>query len=368
MVGSILEKLVAQQAALAAERERTLQRVLGFPRVLQAALATRTGATAHDVVFEVGPLKLMRYRRERPAAHVEPVLFCYALINRPYILDLLPNKSVVRHYLERDFDVYMIDWGIPGDADRTLGLADYVSEFLRRAVDFVLQSHGCQKLHLLGYCMGGTMSALFTALRPEVIRTLTLLAAPIDFGGQEGLLNLWTDHKYFDVDAFIETNGNCPATFLQSCFLFMKPVQNLLAKTAMLCEQMGDPAFVENYFAMEHWVNDNVPVAGQTFREFVKNLYQRNELVRGEFRLGEQYVDLGRVRCPVLLLTAKNDHLVAPSSTLGIRPHLGSRDVEAMTIDAGHVGLVVSSKAQKKLWPEATRWLVQRASAAPAIS
>ncbi len=342
--------------------------MLAFPHVALSALSARGGATDHDVVFEAGPLKLLRYRRQEPATRTEPVLFCYALINRPYILDLLPDKSVVRQYLARDFDVYMIDWGVPSVGDQGLGLEHYVSGFLRGAVRHILRAHACEQLHLLGYCMGGTMSALFTAQHPESVKTLTLLAAPIDFASREALLNLWTDRKYFDVDAFIDANGNCPAAFLQSCFLFMKPVQNLLAKNVALCEQMDDPAFVENYFAMEHWVNDNIPVAGQTFREFVKKLYQGNELVRGEFRLGDQRIDLGRIRCPVLLLTAKNDHLVAPSSTLGIRPHLGSRDVAAMSIDAGHVGLVVSSKAQEKLWPEATRWLAARASAVPAIS
>ena len=74
---------------------------------------TRVGTTPHDVVLERGTLRLLRYRRETPAAYAEPVLFCYALINRPYILDLQPDKSVVGSYLRRGFDVYLIDWGVP---------------------------------------------------------------------------------------------------------------------------------------------------------------------------------------------------------------------------------------------------------------
>ena len=108
---------------------------------------------------------------------------------------------------------------------------------------------------------------------------------------------------------------------------------------------------------MERWINDNIPVAGETFREFVKNLYQRDELVRGELHLGDRRVDLGRITCPLLLLTAANDHLVPPSSTEGIRTQVGSQAVRSMTIDAGHVGLVVGGKAHRTVWPEATRWL-----------
>ena len=101
-------------------------------------------------------------------------------------------------------------------------------------------------------------------------------------------------------------------------------------------DNIEDPQFMSNYFAMELWINDNIPVAGETFREFVKELYQNNRLVRGEFLLGNRRVDLGRIICPLLLLMAKNDHLVAPASTEGIRPHVGSRDVESVVIDAGH--------------------------------
>lgn len=362
MISSISKIIEKQQEAWLDEQRRTWRRLMSVPRALELARETRVGATPHDVVFEEGTLKLLRYRRQTPALYAEPVLFCYALINRPYILDLQPDKSVVRRYLERGFDVYMLDWGVPSDADHVLKIEDYVSRRLASVVELVLREHTSERLHLLGYCMGGTLSAILTALRPELVRTLTLLAAPIEFGGRESLLNIWTNRKYFDVDAFIDAHGNCPATFLQSCFTYMKPVQNLLEKNIALFEQLDDPGFITNYFAMERWVNDNIPVAGETFREFVKNLYQNNELVRGEFRVDGERVDLGRIECPLLLLTAKNDHLVAPPATTGIRPRVSSRDVEAMSIDAGHVGLVVSGKAHKKFWPEAAGWLGERAT------
>ncbi len=352
-------------AGLFAEQQRSWRRLLNAPRVAEVALATRVGTTPHDVVLEKGTWRLLRYRRETPAVHAEPVLFCYALINRPYILDLQPDKSVVGRYLERGFDVYLIDWGSPSDGDRHLTLADYVCGFLEDSVQLILRAHGRERLHLLGYCMGGTMSAMFAALNPERVASLTLLAAPIAFEGRESLLNLWADRRHFDVDAFIDAHGNCPAWFLQGCFLFMKPIQNIFERSTALYELMGETHSLSSYFAMERWINDNIPVAGETFREFVKKLYQGDELVRGEFHLGDRRVELGRIACPVLLLTAKNDHLVAPASTEGIRPHLGSGDVESMTIDAGHVGLVVGGKAQKTLWPAATRWLADRSEEQP---
>lgn len=348
------------------EQQDAWRRLLRVPDALKQAQNVRVGTTPHDVVYTSGSLRLLRYRRSTPARHAEPVLFCYALVNRPYILDLQDEKSVVRRYLERGFDVYLIDWGTPSPAESHVSLEDYVGTRLREVVDAIRRAHDEERVHLVGYCMGGTLATLYTALHPEGVASLTLLATPLDFAVRDSLLNVWTDREHFDVDAFIAAHGNCPAWFLQSCFLQMKPVQNLVEKNLALYEHLDDPAFVEGYLAMERWINDNVPVAGETFRQFVKYLYQENRLVRGNLFLGEVLVELRRVTCPVLLLTASADHLVPPASTEGVRPHLGSGDVTSMSVKAGHVGLVVSSKAHDHLWPEATQWLALRSTPARA--
>lgn len=353
------------QALVLEEQRNAWQRLLRVPRAMDAARDVQVGATPHDVVFEAGGMRLLRYRRATPARYREPVLFCYALVNRPYILDLQPGRSVVEHYLARGFDVYLLDWGAPSAADRGLDLEAYVCRRLRRVVEYVLSRARCERLHLVGYCMGGTLSTLLAALRPDLVESLTLLATPIDFSVTDSLLNVWTTAERFDVDAFIEAHGNCPAWFLQACFLQMKPVQNLLEKPMTFYEQMVDPDFVANYVAMERWVNDNVPVAGQTFRQFVKHLYQENRLVEGRLMLGSERVDLRRVTCPLLVLTATADHLVPPASSEGILPRVGSQDVTSKSVRAGHVGLVVSSKARRELWPQATQWLAERSSPAP---
>jgi len=352
--------------AFFAEQRRHWRRLLNVPKLGAVALGTEVGTTPHDVVYQTGTLRLLRYRRQTPARHAEPLLLCYALINRAYILDLRPDKSVVARYLAEGFEVYLIDWGVPTAADRHLTVEDYVCRLLADVVSFVLRAHGRDTLHLLGYCMGGTLATLFSALAPERIATLTLLAAPIAFDGRESLLNVWVDSQYFDVDALIDAHGNCPAWFLQGCFLAMKPVQNVLEKGLALYDLLGESPALTSYFAMERWTNDNIPVAGETFREFVKKLYQNDELVQGRFRLGQRPVDLSRVTCPVLLLTAKKDHLVAPASTEKVRRYIGSTDVSSLAVDAGHVGLIVSGKAQAVMWPAATRWLAERSTPAAA--
>ena len=153
-------------ANLFAEQRRSWRRLLNAPRVGVAALSTKVGTSPHDVVFRRGTLRLLRYRRETPATQAEPVVFCYALVNRSYILDLQPEKSVVARYLERGFEVYLIDWGVPTADDRHLTIDDYVHDLLGEVVSFVLRTHRLSSLHLLGYCMGGTIATMFAALEP----------------------------------------------------------------------------------------------------------------------------------------------------------------------------------------------------------
>jgi len=360
------EQAMAQQRTVYDQTLKFWSRLFAVPRVAEWARDVKVGTTPSDVVYEEDTLRLLRYRRETPATYAEPILFCYALVNRPYIVDLQPNRSVIRQFLDRGFDVYLIDWGAPSAADRSMRLRDYIDGLMKTCADTVLQLSGTPNLHLVGYCMGGTMSAIFTPRYPELVKTLTLMTAPIDFnvGGDQSMVQFWSNPDYFDVDALIEAFGNVPPEFLQHSFQMMKPVQNYYLKYVNFFEKMDDDRFVENYFAMEKWTNDNIPVAGETFREFVKKLYQRNELIKGEFRLNpsEEPVQLSRITCPLQLLTARSDHLVPCSQTEGIRPYVGSTDIRSEVLDAGHIGLAVSNKAHKKFWPESTKWLADRSS------
>ncbi len=345
------------------DARRMWEAFLKAPTAPQESGDAAPAVTPCDVVYQQGTLRLLRYGNQTDSNCAEPVLVCFSLVNRPYILDLQADRSVIRRLLDAGLDVYLIDWGIPTPADRTLQICDYVCGFMKQVADFVCTHAGSPRLHLLGYCMGGTMSAMYASLFAEQIRSLTLMAAPIDFAGDEGLLNLWTNEQYFDVDALIDRYGNCPAGFLQASFQMMKPVQNFYEKYVSFFERMYDDRFMDNFVAMERWINDNIPVAGETFREFVKLLYQQNLLVQGKMHLNEQRVDLRNITCPLLMLVAQLDHLVPPSSTLNLRHHVRSQQIQEMSIDAGHIGLAVSSKAHQRLWPDAAGWIADHSTA-----
>ena len=335
-----------------------------WARFLDVASSSSTpdelkGATEYDVIFQEGSLKLVRFRNEDAIRVAEPILICFSLVNRPYILDLQSDRSVVRQLLKRGFDVFLVDWGIPSVSDQSLRLYDYVCQRMKNLVELTCLHADSRQVSLLGYCMGGTMSAMFAALYPDRVRNLILLAAPIDFDSDESLLNLWAREEYFDVDGLVDAFGNCPGFLLQSCFQQMKPVHNYVKKYLDLSDRATDHAFLDNFFAMERWANDNIPVAGETFREFVKMLYQQNRLAKGQMQLNHVPVDLTKITCPTLMLTAELDHLVPPNSTLAIQELISSSEIESMSIKTGHIGLAVSSKAHGQLWPAATDWIAE---------
>src|SRR5437016_4838811 len=218
------------QRAAFDETMAAVGRMTVLPTLVQRARRIRKGASKSEVVYEEDRLKLLHYVTDIKPRFRTPLVFIYALVNRPYILDLKKGRSVVANFVERGFDTYMVDWGVPTYADRHLTLDDYINGYIRNVTDFVCERTGVKQINTLAYCMGGTMTAMFTALHPERIANLILMAAPIDFATNDSLLNLWTRPENFDVDKFIDAFGNCPPEFLQTSFLLLKPVGNLLEK------------------------------------------------------------------------------------------------------------------------------------------
>jgi polyhydroxyalkanoate synthase subunit PhaC len=357
---SSIDPFLKWQQAMLDEGFANLRRMSRLPSLWNRAQNVRKGATPSEVVYEEDRLKVLHYPCQSEPCHKTPLIFVFALVNRPYILDLKPGRSVVSHFVNAGFDTYLIDWGAPSPADRHLTLDDYINGYMCNVADYICERTGASQTSVLGYCMGGTMSAMFTALHQKRIKNLMLLAAGIDFSPRDGLINLWADPNYFDVDGFVDAFGNAPAQFLQSSFLLLKPVQNLIEKPINFMDKMDDDKFVDDFFTMETWLNDNIEVPGEVFRQFVKGLYQQNLLVQNRMPVGKHIVDLRKITCPILNIMAQNDDLVPCASSAAFNDLVSSRDRKSIIVPAGHIGLAVGTKAQKESWPEATRWLAER--------
>jgi polyhydroxyalkanoate synthase len=342
------------------ESQDRQRRVLKAAELLLNPPKVEVGTAPSEVVYQDGKMRLLHYVPGVDKPQKVPVLIIYALINKPYILDLQPDRSVIRGLLKEGFDVYMIDWGIPSEVDKFLTLDDYINWYTNDAVDFVRERHGLDSISILGYCMGGTLSVMFTALHPEKVKNLILMAAPLDFEADQGLLKLWAKKEYFDPDKLVDTVGNVPGEFLNFGFLLLDPINNLYSKYLKFIDRVDDEDFVKMFFRMEKWINDGIPVAGEAYRQFIKDCYQKNLLVKNQLKLNGFKVDLNKITMPLLSLVAQYDHLVPPESSISFNDLVPSKDKEMMVYPTGHIGLSVSSATRAKLWPRVAKWLRER--------
>jgi polyhydroxyalkanoate synthase len=287
-----------------------------------------------------------------------PLLICYALVNRPYMVDLQSDKSIVRNLLARGEDVYIIDWGYPDRSDRFLTLEDYIERFLGGAVDHLREAHDLDAINLLGICQGGAFSLCYAALHPDKVRNLITMVTPVDFHTDDNMLSNWV--RDLDADLFVDTLGNVPADMMNLCYLTLKPWRLFVQKYVGLVDILDDKAAVEDFLRMEKWIFDSPDQAGEAFRQFIKQFYQGNGFVNGGIVIGDREVHLGLVEMPVLNIYAEQDHLVPPSASKPLKDLVGSKDYSELSFRGGHIGIYVSGRAQKEVPPAIHEWLEQR--------
>lgn len=326
------------------------------------SLAKRRPAVAmtpSDPVHRENKWQLLRYRaRSAGIAYRTPIVMVPSLINRHYVLDLAPGKSFVEFLVARGHDVYIIDWGTPGDEDRYLTFDEICDRYLGRAIRVAARTAGVGAVHLLGYCLGGTLTAIHLAARPEYVATHVALAAPIRFR-DAGILTAWTRSPTFDVGALVDAFGNVPWPLMQASFFLLKPTL-AIAKAVALIDRAGDDEFLDGFLAAEKWGADNVSFAGAAYRRYIDDLYRDDALVAGKFMLSGRPARLDAITCPTAVVTFEHDYIVPAASAQVLIEAISSTDVLALHLNGGHVGAVVSRRAAAGLWTQLSDWWIER--------
>jgi polyhydroxyalkanoate synthase len=318
-----------------------------------------TGATPTEVVYCEDKMTLHRYLSPYGKPHNPiPLVIVYALVNRPYMADLQEDRSLVRGMLKAGQNVYLIDWGYPDRADRFLTMDDYINGYLDRCVNIVSRQHGIDQLNVLGICQGGTFSLCYSAMHPGKVKNLITMVTPVDFQTPDDLLSRWVQR--IDVDLLVDTMGNVSGDLMNWMFLSLKPFRLMGQKYLDMVDQLDDEEQARNFLRMEKWIFDSPDQAGETFRQFIKDFYQNNRLIKGEVQIGSHRVDLKNVTMPVLNIYARQDHLVPPPASIALKDYVGTRDYSELDFPGGHIGIYVSGKSQKTVPPAIGEWLDQR--------
>src|SRR5207248_11581529 len=267
---------------------------------------------------------LYRYY-SKPTAATALLVRPHLGLSRPFLLDLMPGCSFGEHMTRQGFDFYLLDWGVFGPEDNDLTFEDCVTKILPRMTRKVLESSGAESLSVLGYCMGAPLSASFLAAYPETpVRNFINMAGPIDFS-KIGLFGLWLDPRYFNVDRFVDMLGAVPADLVKAGFKLLKPTMDLSTNLNLWWNLWNDK-YVEGFTALNKWANEYVAFPGEFFRQWVRDFYQGNKLVRGELVFGGRPVRLGDIRCPVFVVGAKEDYIAPPACVRALIDAVGSRE------------------------------------------
>jgi len=315
----------------------------------------RVGTTAKELIYSENKLRLFRYEPLDVKQRKAPILIAYALVNRPYIVDLEPKRSLVLRLLEQGYPVYLIDWGYPDSSDCFTSLNDYINGYMHRCVQHVKRNANRKKIDLMGICQGGVLSLCYAALHPSEIRKLITLVTPVDFHTDNNLLSLLTN----GMNTKILTNsaGNVPGQLIGQLFKTLKPFQLNREKYRRIKHLISKKEHLDTFLRIEKWLNDNPDLTGLAAQEFMDAFYQQNRLHKNNLTIHDKAVRLETIKCPVLNLYATKDHIVTPASTRALAQHIKPSLYQEHPINGGHIGAFTSLNSQPELIDSLVKWL-----------
>jgi polyhydroxyalkanoate synthase len=345
--------------------DRTLQApraALEFANVILTTDDAVVGATPRDVVWTHRGVTLYRYRSSERRYPV-PILLVFALINTPAIFDLKPGGSLVEYLLAEGFDVFLVDWGRPGEEDAETGIDDYVCDELHWAARETLRASGADELSLIGWCIGATMCAMYCGLETRNgVRNVALLTMPVD--GRDTRYAAWVGDPDFDTERLAEQWRVLPGASIDFANKLLKPVANFFTTYRRLAQGAVDGTVRRDaYQPMAKWVADNPPFPGRAWSQWIQWIYQQDALSQGRLRLRGRRVDLKRLDQNLLVVTAGADHIAPRQGTMPIFDLVSSEDVTHFDRPGGHIGLIAGSAARKQIWPDMAAWLAERSEA-----
>ncbi|MCH8261523.1 MAG: class III poly(R)-hydroxyalkanoic acid synthase subunit PhaC [Proteobacteria bacterium] len=345
--------------------DEIIQEISDFNGKLAKGLNTLTeigdledGISPKYAVYKEDKMVLYHYEPRVEKQNPIPLLIVYALVNRPYMADLQEGRSMIQGLLDAGVDVYLVDWGYPDAGDAYLTLEDYINGYIDRCVDVIRDEHGLDKINILGICQGGSFSLCYTALHQEKIKNIITTVTPVDFHTKNDLLSKMVRHV--DVDLLVDTGGNISGDDMNSAFLSLKPFQLMGQKYMDLVNILDDTEKLRNFMRVEKWIFDSPDQVGETIRQFTKQFYQENGLVKGTVKIGDDTVDLENITIPILNIYARDDHLVPPDSSKALGGCVSSKDYTELEFPGGHIGIYVSGKAQAMIPPTVGKWLDER--------
>lgn len=270
-----------------------------------------------------------------------------------HVVDFSPRQSQLAVLAEAGLTrLYALEWRHATTATRDVTITDYLD-----VIDRSIRRAG-GRANLVGDCQGGWLAAIYTALHPERVHTLTLAGAPIDFHAGESVIASSTRALTGALGlapyrALVRAGGGTmPGAAVLANFIAIQP-QSEIARQLQLLENIDDPAHVERYRVFEDWFKHTQDIPGAFYLWLVEHLFHRNELIRGELVVDGRRADLRNITCPLFLLAGSTDHITPPPQLFAAADAVGTpaEQITRRTAAGGHLGLFMGRDALREDWP-----------------
>jgi polyhydroxyalkanoate synthase len=297
--------------------------------------------TPGEVIFRNELIELIRYKPATETVKAEPILIVPAWIMKYYILDLSPGNSLIRYLVEGGFTVFCVSWRNPGREQSDLSFDDYRRLGVAAALDIVERSTGSDRIHGVGYCLGGTLLAIAASAMARDgdhrLASLSLFAAQVDFE-EPGELGLFVDESQVALlEDVMWMEGTLDQRRMAGAFQMLRS-QDLVWSRMVREYLMGDRAPMVDLMA---WNADATRMPFRMHSEYLRQLYLDNDLVEGRFRVGGRPVHVEDIRAPVFAVGTVTDH-VAPWRSVFKLSYLLDTDLDFVLTSGGHNAGIVS--------------------------
>ncbi len=324
-------------------------------------------ATPGEVVLRNDLIELIQYSPSTGTVFPEPILIVPAWIMKYYILDLSAKNSLVSYLVSKGHTVFMVSWKNPTESDRELGMDDYLRLGVRAAVDAVSCIVPDQKIHTVGYCIGGTLlsiaAAVFAAEGDQRAASLTLMAAQQDFS-EPGELSLFISPSQLDMlEAVMQRTGVLKSEQMGGAFALLR-ARDLLWTPAVNTYVRGNRETPNDLMA---WNADGTRMPCRMHSEYLRQLYLENALARGEFQADGRPVDLSAIHEPMFVVGTETDHVAPWKSVYKARGLTRSADYTFLLTSGGHNAGIISGavhprrRHRVRTWSNATETLTPEA-------
>ena len=303
------------------------------------SLPPESDITPRNAIWKKNKATLWYYPAKQKKYNI-PLFLVYSMVNQSFILDLAPGSSSIEAFVHEGYDVYLIDFGVPGYEDKDLTLNDYIHQYIQKGVQRALRHSKAKSVTIIGYCLGGTLAAMYTAIAEEPVKNLILTVAPIDFSTFP-IFDKWlmaAQNGQLDVGRVLETIGLVPAPFIEAGVrMITSPLY--FSHYLSLLNRSYDKEYVEHWRRFNHWTKSHIPFPGASLKQLFDDMIKGNKLINGGIQINGKSMDLHNIHANLLVLSSKYDRLVPEGLVYPVMDLVSSEDKTYISLEGGHTGV-----------------------------